>query len=127
MASRFNSRCQLLQERDEPGLLEVSVVGQRLADVQILHQQKAPAIGQAPSLVRPRRVPAQRSLELGARLRYDRYVGIRYQATHYPSGALPEVGSPATHGSQELDEDHFSGDGPEGRQLLGDLPGFPIQ
>ena len=95
-------------------------------NVHLLHEQETRAVGQAPSLVQARRVPVQRGLELGARLRHDFHVGIGDQLLDHMSGALAAVSSAAAHESKEFDEDHFGRDDSEGRQLPGNILGHSM-
>ena len=61
------------KQGSEAGLLEVPVVGQRVGYVPLLHDKKARAVREAPTLVTARRVPFHGGPELRVRLKVVGY------------------------------------------------------
>jgi len=57
------------EQGSEAGLFEVAVEGQCVGDIALLHDKKAGAVGEAPTLVRARRVSGYGGPELGVFLR----------------------------------------------------------
>ena len=84
----------LSEEGYEPGLFEVSVVGQRRGDVPLLHDEKARAVGEAPTLVTSSSVSLHRSPELRVRLRNDFHIGISLKLLDHLRCKAPQVCTP---------------------------------
>ena len=72
------------KQGSEAGLLEIPVVGQRVGYVPLLHDKKARAVREAPTLVAARRVPFHGGPELRVRLRDDLNAGIGLKLVNHP-------------------------------------------
>ena len=67
------------QQGREPGLLEVAVVGERLSDGALFHDEEARAVRQSPCLVGLRRISLQCGSELGVSLGDDYDICVAFQ------------------------------------------------
>ena len=95
----------LPEEGGEAGLLEVPIVGERNADVSLLHDEEARAVRQAPPLVGPGGVALDGSTEPGLCLRDDLDTWVVLEALDHLGRKSPTELSHARHGVERLDED----------------------
>ena len=107
----------LPEEGHEPGLHKISVVGQRRGDVALLHDEKARAVRQAPTLVTSSSVPLHRSPELRVRLRNDSTSGLASSSWTSCTARLRRYSRPTRHVVEHFGYDHLGCHDPKQSQL----------
>ena len=95
------------QKRDEPGLLEIPIVGQRFGYPPFFHQKKARAVGNAPPLIQPRSISLDRSHKLRTGLGDDFHPVIILKLPHRIRGESAPVRTHSTHEVEKFDKNHL--------------------